>query len=62
MVELWARNTVCMWLLGSVIPLEEGAALDKAGKLLILYLEDHTLFSVGFSSNQYISSPVLNCT
>lgn len=47
----------CMWLLGSVSPLEEGAALGKVGKLLILRLEDHTLFSMGISSSQCISSP-----
>lgn len=52
----WPETQPCMWLLGSVSPLEETAALGKVGKLLISCLEDHTLLSIGFSSNHCFSS------
>lgn len=53
----WPEIQPRMWLFGIVSPLEVEAAFGKVGKLLILCLEDHMLFSVGSSCNQCISSP-----
>lgn len=42
----WPEVQTCMWLLQTVSPLEMEAAFGKVWKLLILFLEDHILFSV----------------
>lgn len=52
----WPEIQPCMWLVGIASPLEGEAAFGKVGKLLILCLEDHMLFSVGSSCNQCFSS------